>query len=175
MEDFIQGFGIVVGVIAGVIAGTLVTVAIKYIERWMTGEQRKKNLTFDFQFDIKMIESFKAELNDYLNAVTGDALKTYNAYFSFTKIIYPTAQSMFNDGSLYKLFDETEDLAKLQQTLNHYLLEEDFNKKIKENTDICGTEKWKEAKPDIVATIRYWDKTFKEDIKILKAFLEKLQ
>ncbi len=177
MGYFIQGFGIVVGVTAGVIAGTLVTVMIKYIEKRIAGTQRKKNLKFEFQFDIKKIKSFKAKLNNYLNAVTGDALKTYHGYIALSKLIYPTAQSMFNDGSLYKLFDKTEDLVKLQKALSNYTIdsEVDFNEKIKENTELCGTDKWKEAKPKIVTNIRFWDDSFKEDIDTLEAFLEKLE
>jgi len=177
MEHFTQGFGIVVGVIAGVIAGTLVTVLIKYIEICRTEKQREKNLKFELQFDIKKIESFKAELSDYRNAVAGDALKTYYGYFAFTKLIYATLQSMYSDGSLYKLFDKTDDLAKLQKALSNYYgdSEVNFNKKIKENTRMCGTEKWQEVKPEIIAYIRFWDKSFQEDIDTLKDFLDKLQ
>ena len=82
------------------------------------------------------------------------------------------------DGTLLlRRLHDTDDLVKLQKALNHYTanVEEDFNKKVKENTEICGTEKWPAVKPEIIANVRFWDKIFQEDIDILKAFLEKLQ
>ncbi len=177
MDNFIRGFGIVVGVITGVIAGTLVTVSIGYIEKWKNQKQRKENLKFEFEFNIDQIKSFKAELKNYLDATTGDALQTYFPYFALSKLILPTVQSMYADGSLYKFFTEPNDLVKLQKALNKYTpeWEADFNKKIKDNTEICGTEQWAIDKPEIVANIRFLDGCFQEDIDTLEAFIKKVQ
>lgn len=177
MNHFYQGFGIVVGVIAGVVAGTLVTVVIGWIGKWKNQKQRNKNLKFEFKFDIAKIQSFKAQLNNYRDAVNGDALTTYFGYFDLSKLIYGTAQSMYADGSLYKFFDEPNDLVKLQKAFNKYSAEWElaFNNKIKENREICGTEEWVKVKPDIATNIRFFDVGFQEDIDILKEFLTKLK
>lgn len=176
MDSFYQGLGIFVGVIAGVVAGTLVTALINYLQLFRAKKYRIECLKFELIFNKEKINSFIEELQKYRFSVSGDALKTYFGYFQLSSMVYSTANSMYLDGSLYKLIDAPNELVELQKAFRSYTAdsEVDFNKNIREYKEICETDEWAKKKPDIVSDLAFWEARFKEDIVILDKLLKKI-
>lgn len=84
MDYILQGFG----VFLGVLAGTAVTLLTQWVIQKRNEAQLLRNLKFEFELDIKKIDSWLEEITRYRNAVNGDALHTYFGYFDLSRFAY---------------------------------------------------------------------------------------
>src|SRR5688572_5714411 len=109
MNYILQGFG----VFLGVLAGTLITLLTQWIIQKRNEAQQLRNLKFEFELNVRKIDSWLEEITRYRNAVNGDTLNTYFGYFDLSRFVYPTANAMFLSGLLYKLVDH-DAIGKLQ-------------------------------------------------------------
>ena len=173
VEHFFTGLGIVTGVTAGVIAGTLVNIFITYLALKKTYNQRIKNLKFEFDFNIKKIDEVLVELGKCRNAINGDALGTYFGYFNLSRAIHPTANMMFNDGSLYKCLNHDE-IASLQGFVARFgpNNEKYMNDQFQQHRQNLQNSTYEKSKA--VGNLDFWESTFKEDKIALEKVLEKL-
>ncbi len=113
MDDFLQGFGIVVGVFVGVVGGTGVALLTAWVNQRRNEGQQVKNLKFELGLNIEKIGVWLDEIAKYRNAVNAQALNTYYGYFDLRRFLMVTAQSMLLSGLLYKHLDY-DDIGKLQ-------------------------------------------------------------
>lgn len=160
------------GVFAGIISGVLINLFIDFVKDRVIKKRIKKNLKFEIDFNLKKIDSFLEELNEYRNKVNADCLNNYFGYFNLSKIISITMFQMFNNGLVYKYLNH-EDIAVLQNFLSDFSFgtENYMNNQIKWNKD-------NHSNPDIkqIASedISFWEKKFKENKKMIGLIKEKL-
>ena len=117
MTYLLQGFG----VFLGVLAGTAVTLLTGWLLQKKNQAQQARNLRFELQLNLGKIDHWLEELGTYRNAVNGDTLNTYFGYVDLGKMVYVTANSMFQSGLLYKYLDD-EMIGQLQVILSELSL-----------------------------------------------------
>ena|SRR2546428_20644 len=165
MNYILQGFG----VFLGVLAGTAVTLLTQWVLQRRAETQQLKNLEFEFELNIKKIESWLEEMTRYRNAVNGDALATYYGYFDLSRFVYPTANHMFLSGLLYKYLDH-DDIGKLLVITSEFSLfgENYLNNQITQH-------KANFVKAKAVQDVDFWERKFKDHRKSLEEILKKLK
>lgn len=164
MNYFLQGFG----VFLGVIAGTAVTLLTQWVMKKTAEKQKVRNLRFEFDLNIKKIDVWLEELTKYRNAVNGDSVQTYAGYFDLSRVVYFTANEMFQSGLLYKHLNHDE-IGKLQVIFTELSLfgENYLNQQIANN-------KANQNKQQAVFNIDFWEKKFKEHKTTFAELLKKL-
>ena len=173
MNYFLQGFG----VFLGVLAGAAITLLTQWINEKRTESQKLKNLRFEFEFNIKKIETWLEEVVKYRNAVNGDALDTYFGYFDLSRFITITANDMFFSGLLYKLLDH-DAIGKLQVIYSEFSLpwENMLNAQITQNKNTAkDVDNWPKFKSKVVVDVNFWENKFKEHKKTLENILTKFK
>lgn len=173
MNYFLQGFGVFLGVIAG-IAITMIT---QWVSERVKESQKVKNLKFEFELNVKKINKWLEEINEYRNAVNGDALNNYSGYFDLSRFVTVTASNMFLSGLLYKYLDH-DAIGKLQVIYSEFSLawENILNNQVTQNkTKAAGDmTAWPQHKSKVVADVNFWENKFKEHKKTLEDILKKL-
>jgi hypothetical protein len=173
MNYFLQGFGVFLGVIAGV----AITLLTQWINEKVRESRKVNNLEFELQLNIKKIDKWLEEIVKYRNAVNGDTLNTYFAYFDLSRFVTVTANDMFLSGLLYKYLDY-ETLEKLQVVFSEFTLtwETFLNNDLTQNRNKAIQEptSWPTFKRKVLFNVDFWDNKFKEHKKTLGDILKKL-
>ena len=130
MSELLQGFGVFLGVVAGV----FVTLGVQWANIRFKRTKHIERLAFEFSFNVKKLDGWIDELTKYRNAINGDTLSTYYGYFDLSRAIYPTANELFQNGTLFDLLS-TDDIAKLQVIASELSVsgETNLNNKIKQH------------------------------------------
>jgi len=160
------------GVFSGIIAGVCINLIIKWIRDYSYRKRLIKNLKFEFDFNVKKIDSFLEELNEYRNKANADSLVDYFGFFHLSKIITTTLIQLLNSGLMYK-FLYHEDIAMLQNFLSDFSLgtEGYMNNQIewmRKHHSEQGTRQ------HVNNNITFWEKKFKENRKLVKQIRDKL-
>lgn len=165
MNYFLHGFGVFLGVIAGV--------AVMLLVNWIISKshetQKLKNLKFEFELNIKKIDSWLEQIIKYRNAVNSDTLHLFHEYFDLSRFVTNTFVDMFSGGILYKYLNY-DDIGKLQIIFGEFSLvgEGYINKQIQDNIKYEDKEK-------AVGDVNFWEKKFKAHKRTLQEILGKLK
>ena len=171
MEYFLHGFG----VFLGVLAGTAVTLLVAYINKRNNLKQQNKNLKFEFDYNIKKLDSWIEEIEKYRNAVNGDVLHLYFSNFDLGRTVTVTSNYLLQSGLLYNIFNH-DDLGKILVIFSELTAstEQYINKEIDGNRRIFEecinnpeTNQWTKYKAKVVGDVDFWDKKFKDHKKNL--------
>lgn len=164
MEFVLQGFG----VFLGVLAGTAVTLLVQWIVRKQGEAQKKRNLKFEFELNIRKIDQWLDEVTAYRNAINGDAIDTYFGFFDFSRAVLVTLNDMFVTGQLYKFLDHDQ-IGKLQLLFSDFspFSENYFNNQITQN-------KRNFSKSKAVQEVNFLETKLKEHRKTLSEIVKKL-
>ena len=171
MENFMKGLGNFVGFVIGIFFGALVTILVSEIRTLINKRQRLKNLKFELDFNIQKMDEFLKELSEFREASDKNRLDEYDGYFTLSRVIYPTAQAMYYDGSLYKYCGH-DDIIDLLRFFDVYTQRTQgfFNQRIRESI-----KRYKEKpKKDTFQWLDEWDDTFTNDRKALRRIVKKL-
>jgi len=162
-------FGVFLGIVAGVIINLVVVSIIKN-----NSEKRLiNNLKFEIEYNIKKIDKFLEKLINYRNMTNADNLNNYFDYYNLSKVIFTTANQMFNNGLIYKYLNY-ESIEKLQNfSIDFSLGSENFmNNQIKYNQSNYNSPDIKKIVND---QITFWENKFKENKKNLEEIKNKLK
>lgn len=156
------------GVFLGVVAGTVVTLASQWVISRSTRAQRVRNLKFELRMDVAKLNRWLQEINDYRNAVNGNALAQYFGYFDFSRFIYVTANEMFVSGLLYKYLTE-EEIEAMQVITSELSMngEKFLAQQIQEN-------KTNFVQVTAVGQINFWEQKLTTHRATLQAILQRL-
>jgi hypothetical protein len=112
MPDPTQASGLfwatVFGAALGVMAGTLIQYLVTLLLNQRTRRRQKNALMKEFVYNRSLVDELLAELQNFRNAVNGDALNTYFGYFGFSRAIFAQANACTINGMLYELFSADE-------------------------------------------------------------------
>ena len=160
------------GVLSGIVAGVIINLVVVLLIKRYSQKQSINNLKFEIEYNIKKINEFLEELNNYRNKNNADNLNKYFGYFSLSKVILTTARQMFNNGEIYKFLDH-DFVEKLQNfSIDFSLGTENFmNSQIKYNQSHYNTPGTKQIVSD---QITFWEKKFKENKENLEEVKNKL-
>ena len=168
MDDFFQGFGIVVGVFVGVVGGTSVALLTQWVNQRRNEGQQVKNLKFELGLNIEKISGWLDEVTKYRNAVNAQTLSTYYGYFDLRRFLMVTAQSMLLSGLLYKHLDYS-DIGKLQV----------ISSELSEVGETLINREIEEAKLEFVQAkaagkVDFWESKFNQHRQTLQQIVDKL-
>ena len=152
----------------GVIAGTAVTLLTQWVIQKCNEGQKINNLKFEIDFNIKNLDDWSENLNEYRNAVNAEDPTLFVGYFDLSRTISITATDMFRSGQLYKLLGR-EDIGKLQGIFG--VLSVNGANAI--NNQITQ-QKTTFDKSRALSELFFWDRTFKEYRKTFEDVLNKL-
>jgi len=161
------------GVFSGIVVGVIINLAVVSIVKNNSEKQLINNLKFEIEYNIKKIDKFLEKLINYRNMTNADNLNNYFDYYNLSKVIFITANQMFNDGLIYKYLNY-ESIEKLQNfSIDFSLGSENFmNNQIKYNQSNYSS-------PDIKKTVNdqitFWENKFKENKKNLEEIKNKLK
>jgi len=161
------------GVFSGIIAGVIINLTVVSIIKRNSQKQSIDNLKFEIDYNIKKINEFLEELNNYRNKNNADNINNYFGYFSLSKVILTTAIQMFNNGLIYKFLNH-DFVEKLQNfSIDFSLGSENFmNNQIKYNQSNYSLPDIKKIVND---QITFWENKFKENRKNLEEIKNELK
>ena len=168
-----QGLGTGVGVFLGAVAGAAINLCI---DRWKERKykaQRRKNLLFECELNLRHITKWLNTLEDYRKAVVEDRILQFSGYFDLTRGRYQTANWMYNDGSLFEFLTH-EDIVNLQDMYADFTAEMGnvLNSSVRDDKNIFNTENY--DKGTVTFNINIWEERFKSHKKLLEDLIEKL-
>lgn len=164
MNYVLQGLG----AFLGVLAGTFVTFGVNLLMERRADAQKVKNLKFELGFNLRQIDRWLVDVTGYRNALNGNALNTWAAWFDFANIMRATAEDMFKSGKIYDHLGH-EQIGKLQVFLSEFspVLEQFVN------TKIAG---FRQAfnQPEAIQLAVYMESKLRENKRAIEACIQKL-
>jgi len=169
MNDFLNGFGIVVGVIAGTVAGTGVMLLAQFVSTRRQETQKVAALAFEIEFNVQKVDSWLDLLVDFRNAVSTNNPAIFVGYFDLTQLLFAAANDMLASGLLYRYLshDHIRRFKLLSSRVTIYY----------ENQINQDVQKQKQAFNQTEASNRilFWETSFKEHREALQVILSHLQ
>jgi len=163
-------FGVAAGLIVGLLVHLLVT--------WYINFNRERNAVKYFKYEIdvnvKKINSFIKELENYKIKVLADSLDSYYGYFYLGEIIPTTINQFFLSGLIYKKFNY-EEIEELQKFIKDFSLntEQYINGQVKNNIQDFNN-KIPGVKQRAERQIKFWEYKFNDHIKKINVIKDKL-